>query len=101
MVRIVCALSLCLAAACGKINPSDEGDAGGPTEGDAAAQPPDAGTIDAQPQPPPTPSREFIGGAGRASSATYTLDVEIGLPIAAQRASGATYTIEANTAVKP
>jgi hypothetical protein len=96
MRRLTCALLLCGAiAACGSTTrPIDDGDGG---------LPPDADTreFDAEPQLPPTPSRELVGGAGRLQGATYTLDVEIGHPVSQQPASGATYTIEGNAAIKP
>ena len=69
MARIACLLALL--AACGSTSrPFDDG--GGPPDD---AMPFDAEIPDAEPQLPPTPSREFVGGAGRLSGATYTLDV--------------------------
>jgi hypothetical protein len=97
MARFACLLVICALAACGSVtrtNPED----GGPPE-DAAGF--DAGVPDAQPQPLPTPSRDIVGGAGRVSGATYTLDAEIGFGVSQQPTSGATYTMEGNAAVKP
>jgi hypothetical protein len=97
MARIACLLAL-LVAACGSTSrPFDDGGVDPPDD----AMPFDAEVPDAVPQLPPTPSREFVGGAGRVSGATYTFDVEIGHPIGQQPASGATYTMEGNAAVKP
>jgi hypothetical protein len=60
----------------------------------------DAPGQDAFVQPPPTPAREIVSGAGRMTGATYTLDVEIGVPFQPQKATGGTYTIQPNTAVQ-
>ncbi len=93
MTRIACLL-LCVAAGCGNVS-RPFADANGDD------QQFDAADFDAAPQPPPTPSREVVGGAQRMSSGTYTFDVEIGHPVSQQPASGPTYTIEGNAAVKP
>lgn len=86
MARIGCLLLICAAIGCGDVTrPGTGGDAG----------PPDAGPQGA------TPAREVVGGAGRVTGATYTLDVEIGHPVSQEPASGNTYTIEGNTAIKP
>ena len=48
-----------------------------------------------------TPSSEIVSGAGRATSSTYTIDVQIGHPVGHKPVSGATYKLEGNAAVKP
>ena len=108
MARMTSLLTLYALAACGNVTRPGHG---GGTHDDAqpydAAVPdaPDA-AIDAPPdvpevQPPPTPSRDLVGGAGRLHSTTYTFDVEIGHPVSQQPAVGATYTIQGNAAIKP
>lgn len=87
MARIACLLALCLGAACGDVTRPGTGGDGGPP--------------DANPQAAATPAREIVGGAGRVTGATYTLDVEIGHPVSQEPATGATYTIEGNAAIKP
>jgi hypothetical protein len=89
MIRIACLLSLCLAAACGSVSRPG-------TEHDASTD-----DIDASPETPPGESREVLGGAGRVSGPTYTLDVQIGHPVSQEPAAGPTHTLEGNAAVKP
>ena len=97
MGRLVCSLMLCLAA-CGNITRKQQ---------DAGVDPPDdVRPIDAMidapmVQPPPTPARDIVGGAGRLTGTTFTMDVEIGIPFQPQKASGTTHTIQPNTAVQP
>jgi hypothetical protein len=96
MARIACLLLWsCVVGACGNISRpgNDDFDAG---QHDAAVI--DTGVPDAV---PPTASREIVGGAGRLTGGTYTLDVEIGHSFGQQPASGPTYTIEGNAAIKP
>jgi hypothetical protein len=101
MRRMTSLLTLYAFAACG---PWTRPGHGGPDDAqhDDATVPdaPDA-AVDPPEQPPPTPSRDLVGGAGRLSSATYTFDIEIGHPVSQQPASGATYTIQGNAAIKP
>jgi hypothetical protein len=84
MARIACLLLICVAAGCGDVTRPGTGDGG----------PPDA-------NPGAGAAREIVGGAGRVTGATYTLDVQVGHPVSQEPASGATYTIEGNAAVKP
>jgi hypothetical protein len=104
MVRNTTLLVLCALCACGYIGRPDHGNGNTPYD-DAAVYdaPPDMAVDapDAAEQPPPTPSRELVGGAARMSSTTYTLDVEIGHAFSQQPAKSATYTIQGNAAIKP
>jgi len=50
---------------------------------------------------PPTPSQEVVGGAGRLTSTTFTLDVQLGHPIGQQPAISATYKAQGNAVIKP
>lgn len=91
MGRLACVLLLCVA--CGNIT----------RKADDAGVQKDAPSIDA-----PSPdaqmvgqSREIVSGAGRASSATYQLDMEVGHAIQQKKTSSATYTLEGNASVKP
>lgn len=86
-------------AACGNITRKPNGGVPGDARHDAAV--PHDAAIDAMVQPPPTPAREVISGAGHMTGATYTLEVEIGVPFEPQKASSATYTLQPNTAVQP
>lgn len=98
MARIGATVLLLALAACGNITRKTGDDAGIREDAGPADAGVDAPMIDA---PPPTPAREVVGGAGRMTGTTYTLDVEVGHPISQNKASGATYTIEGNAAVKP
>jgi hypothetical protein len=84
-------------AACGNIA-RNQHDAGNGQHDDAAMK--DSGDHDAMGQLPATPARETVGGAGRMTGATYTLDVEVGMPMPPQKATGAIHTIQPNTAVQ-
>jgi len=98
MRRTAWVLVVCVGA-CGNITRKSH-DAGVPSDAsDAGVK--DGMDIDAFVQPPPTPAREVINAAGRMTGATYTLDVEIGVPFQPQKATGGTYTIQPNTAVQP
>jgi hypothetical protein len=93
MPRLTSLLTVFAVAACGDITRPGQGN-----RDDAAV--PDA-PPDVPEQPPPTPSRDLVGGAGRLSGATFTLEVEIGHPISQEPARGTTYTIQGNAAIKP
>lgn len=97
MVRLTL-LALLAAAACGNISrngPYDAGSTEPPYVPDAAidAAVPDAAVLHE--------AREFTSGSARMSSATYTLDVQIGHAVQQNKATGPTYQFEPNAAVKP
>ena len=93
MVRLT-ALVLLVAAACGSINRKDPYDAG---VSEPLPPPPDARPDAAQLHE----AREFVSGGARMSSATYTLDVQVGHAVQQGKASGATYQLQTSPAVKP
>jgi hypothetical protein len=64
-------------------------------------RPPIDAPIDTPIQIAPTPGRELVTGAGRASSASYVMDVEIGESIGQGPITGATYRLEGNAAISP
>jgi hypothetical protein len=101
MARLIRLLTLFALAACGNVTRPGHGGTPDDAQQDDAAVPdaPDAAVPEVQPAP--TPSRDFVGGAARLSSATYTFEIEIGHPISQQPATGATYTIQGNAAIKP
>ncbi len=74
---------LVLLAACGSVKRQPGEDAGPPGNS------------------PPVPSSGIISGAGRLTSATFTLDVEIGHLVSQQPATSSTYRIEGNSAIRP
>lgn len=97
----VCCVAL---AACGNISRAQH-DGGTGQHDDASMRDGGGGadsfvTADAMPQLPPTPAREVIGGGGRMTGATFTLDVEVGMPMPPQKTSAAIHTIQTNTAVQ-
>jgi hypothetical protein len=100
MVRLthvaLLAVALLAAAACGNISRNGPYDAGisepPPTQIPDAAIP-DAAVLHE--------AREFASGGARMSSATYTLDVQIGHAVQQTKAAGPTYQFEPNAAVKP
>ncbi|MBV8757793.1 MAG: hypothetical protein JO257_10970 [Deltaproteobacteria bacterium] len=85
-------------AACGNIA-RNQRDAGNEPD-DALTHDGTAGSDAMVSQLPPTPAREAIGGGGRLTGTTYTLDVEIGVPMAPQKLTGAVHTLQPNTAVQ-
>lgn len=96
-LTIACLLSL---AACGNIARKQR-DAGNQPPGDAPlTHDTGAGSDSGVVQLPPTPAREVISGGGHMHGATYSLDVEIGVPMAPQKMTGAVHTMQPNTAVQ-
>jgi hypothetical protein len=92
------AVALLGAAACGNISRNGPYDAGYSEPlyiPDAAidAAVPDAAVLHE--------AREFTSGSAHMSSATYTLDVQIGHAVQQTRATGPTYQFEPNAAIKP
>ncbi len=89
-------------AACGNITRKSHD---GGVQGDGSATT-DAATTDgpvqqdAMVQLPATPAREVVGGAGRMTGTTYTLDVEVGMPMPPQKTVGAIHTVQPNTAIQ-
>ncbi len=98
MARIACLLLLCVAACGSTSRPFTDGGEP-PEDGGVHDAAPDGPPADAT--PPPGEAREIISGGGRATSTTYTLEVEIGHPHSQAPSTSATYTIEGNTAIKP
>lgn len=60
----------------------------------------DAG-IDAAPAAPPPPGQALTTTSGRLTSATYTLDVQVGHGLDQRPAAGATHHLEPSTVIKP
>lgn len=93
MLRITCLLCVGVLGACGP--------ASRPFDDDSGVQVPIDAPIDTPIQIAPTPGRELVNVAGRATSASYVMDVEIGEPIGQGRITGATYRLEGNAAISP
>lgn len=94
MLRFTCLLCAGVLGACGPASrPFD----------DPGVQPPIDAPIDTPTviQLPPTPGRELVNGAGRASSASYVMEVEVGESIGQEQINGATYRLEGNAAISP
>lgn len=92
MLRITCLL--CVLGACGPASrPFDDPDVQVPI--DAPIDVPIVVQI------APTPGRELVNAAGRASSASYVMDVEVGESIGQERLTGVTYRLEGNAAISP
>ena len=88
-------LLLCALTACGSV---------GGASPDAAPPSPDAAvdaSIDAQPPPPSSPRAEFATASGRASSAGFELEAELGLPLDQTDARGAEHVLSSAAAVHP
>jgi hypothetical protein len=49
----------------------------------------------------PTPGRELVNSAGRATSASYVMEVEVGESIGQEQLTGATYRLDGNAAISP
>lgn len=94
-ISIVCVLAL---SACGNIARKQRD--GGLGSQDDAAMSDGTGSADAMVQLPATPAREVVGGAGRMTGTTFTLDVEVGMPLPPQKTTGAIHTVQPNTAVQ-
>jgi hypothetical protein len=67
---------------------------------DIDAAPPDAAPPDAMPDPPVF-GQELTSTGGRASSASYVIDVQVGHGTAQTRAQSSSYRIEGNAPIKP
>lgn len=80
--------------------PEDAARDAGVDDGPVTDGPVDA-PIDAPPPPPPAKGQEMVTGAGRVTSATYQMDVQVGNFHAQSKATSATFTIEGNATVKP
>jgi hypothetical protein len=95
MLRITCLLCAGVLGACGP--------ASRPFDDDSGVKPPIDAPIDTPivVQLPPTPGRELVNGAGRASSASYVMEVEVGESIGQRQITGATYRLEGNAAISP
>jgi hypothetical protein len=102
-------LSLVLASGC-KDDPPVYDDAGLPDD----AAPIDASTVqDARPDAmpdamieppdaaPPAPGQELTGAAGRVTSPSYVLDVQVGHGAVQSRTQSSSYRLEGNAPVKP
>lgn len=94
-ISIVCMLAL---SACGNIARKQRDGGVGPPDDSAITD--GTGSADAMMQLPATPAREVVSGGGRMTGTTFTLDVEIGMPMPPQKSTGAVHTIQPNTAVQ-
>lgn len=94
MLRITCLLCAGVLGACGPASrPFD--DAGVQVSIDAPIDTPIVVQL------APTPGRELVNGAGRASSASYVMDIELGESIGQRPITGATFRLEGNAAISP
>jgi hypothetical protein len=71
------------------------------TRGTAATQTDTGGGNDATGGNGPAPIARVFGGAGRTTSGTMTIDVQIGEAVAVKQSTTGTYTISAATVFQP
>jgi hypothetical protein len=95
---ILCCLLL---AACGNITRKSHDGGLGSDDASMTDGAMNDAPVDAFVQLPATPAREVVSGAGHMSGATFSLDVEVGVPFQPQKATGSIHTIQPNTAVQP
>jgi hypothetical protein len=95
MLRITCLLCVGVLGACGPASRPFDDDSGVQVPIDAPIDTPIVAQI------APTPGRELVNVAGRATSASYVMDVEVGEPIGQRPITGTTYRLEGNAAISP